>query len=105
LQAALKESQANFSILTATTSDQAVAVCVAHILAAAVVDAEAIRGQEWTVVKTLKSIRAQLPILLLEDRKSERDSLPEGVDAAVSIDSPAELYETISLLVGKTDLA
>jgi DNA-binding response OmpR family regulator len=102
LQAALKRSPAEFSILTATTSDQAVAVCIAHTVAAAVVDAEAIRGQEWTVVRTLKGVRAQLPIILLEDRKCERDSLPEGVDAAVSIDSPAELYETIASLVKKT---
>ena len=104
LQAALKNAPVEFSILTATTTDQAVAACVAHAVSAAVVDAEAIRGQEWTVVKTLKAVRAQLPIILLEDRKSERDSLPENVDAVVSIDSPAELYHTISSLVGKAGL-
>jgi len=71
-------------------------------VAAAVVDAEAIRGQEWTVVRTLKGVRAQLPIILLEDRRSKRESsLPEGVDASVSIDSPTDLYETILSLLNK----
>ena len=96
LQAAFKNAP-HVSILTASTSDQAVAICVAQVVAAAVVDAESIRGQEWSVLKSLKGVKPSLPIILLEERKSERHLLlPEGVDATASLQSPTELYEVIT---------
>jgi hypothetical protein len=44
LENAIKNSR--YSVITASTSDQAVAICVSQFVAAAVVDAESIRDQE-----------------------------------------------------------
>ncbi len=104
LQAALKNSR--YSALTASTSDQAVALCVAHVVVAAVVDAESLRGQEWSVVKSLKGVRANLPVILLEERDHQRESpLTEGVDAVGSMSSPEELHNKIDELVRKAESA
>lgn len=103
LQAAFKTSPW-VSILTASTSDQAVAICVAHVVAAAVVDAESIRGQEFSVVRSLKGVKPGLPVILLENRKSKRESrLPEGVDAAASLDSRNDLYEAVTTAIDKAE--
>lgn len=100
LQYLLRNSR--YSVLTASTSEEAVALCVAQVIAAAIVDAESIRGQEWTVLKSLKSVRCNLPIILLSHRESQRETI-EGVDAVVSMSSPGELYKTIDKLVGRSE--
>lgn len=102
LEAAVRSS--GYSALIAATSEEAVAVCVAQVVVATVVDAESLRGQEWTVVKTLKAIRPRAPLILLEERQSNRGSgLPDGVDAVASISSPVELFNTIDELVKRTE--
>jgi DNA-binding response OmpR family regulator len=102
LQAALERPR--YFTLAAATSEAAVAVCVSESVVAAVVDAESLRGQEWTVVKSLKAIRPTLPVILVDQRKEGRESsLPEGVDAVASISSPAELFNVIDRLVSKTE--
>jgi|SRR6185312_16635707 len=102
LRHALKNSR--YSAITASTSDQAVAICVSQIVAAAVVDAKSIRDQEWSVVKTLKGVRASLPVILLEDRVGDRESqLPEGVDAVVPISSPTVLRNRLDELIKKAE--
>ncbi|MBZ5490281.1 MAG: hypothetical protein LAO76_05040 [Acidobacteriia bacterium] len=89
-----------YSVLTAATPDQGVAMCVAQFVAAAIVDAESIRGKEWSVVKSLKLVRPLLPIVLLDERSDGRDlSLPEGVDQLVSITSLEKLPDAINQLV------
>jgi DNA-binding response OmpR family regulator len=104
LQTALKNSQ--YSILSASTTDHAVALCVANVVVAAVVDAEFMQGQEWPVVKSLKGVRLNLPIILVDPRGTNReDPLPEGVDAVLSPCSPAELRNKIDELVKKADPA
>jgi len=71
-------------------------MCVAEVVSAAVIDAESIRGQELSVVKALKAIKP-LPIILLEERKTDRQvPMPEGVDALVSISSPKELFRMLN---------
>jgi DNA-binding response OmpR family regulator len=98
LERALKGSY--YSVLTAATPDQGVAMCVAQFVAAAIVDAESIRGKEWSVVKSLKLVRPSLPIVLLDERSDGRDlSLPEGVDQLVSITSLEKLPDAINQLV------
>jgi hypothetical protein len=57
-------------VLAAATPSQAVAICVAHFVSAAIVDAESLRGKEWPVVKSLKMVRPSLPIILLDDRRT-----------------------------------
>ena len=87
-----------FQILGTPTLDQAVAVCVNESIALVVLDGESIRGQEWSVVKSLKMVRPTLRIALLEQRKS-RPALPSGVDAAVPMGSLDKLSETIKSLL------
>ncbi len=98
LENALKNSR--YSAITASTSDQAVAICVSQFVAAAVVDARSIRDQEWSVVKTLKGVRASLPVILLDDQDGHRESpLREGVDAVVSISSTEALCSKLDALI------
>jgi DNA-binding response OmpR family regulator len=103
LENALKHSR--YSAITASTRDQAVGICVSQFVAAAIVDAKSIRDQEWSVVKTLKAVRASLPVILLEERDSNRKSpLPDGVDAVVSIASPRHLFDKLDELIKKAGI-
>lgn len=103
LHDALKNSR--YSAITASTTDQAVAICVSQFVAAAFVDAKFIRGQEWSVVKTLKGVRASLPVILLEEREGNRKSpLPDGVDAVVSIASPRDVLDKLDELTKKAGI-
>jgi hypothetical protein len=69
-------------------------MCVSKRAVAAVVDAESIHGPEFAVVKSLKGVRYNLPIILLEERHGNRDSpLPEGVDAVVAMSSTSALQQ------------
>jgi DNA-binding NtrC family response regulator len=89
-----------YSLLTAATRDQGVAMCVAQFVAAAIVDAESVRGKEWPVVKSLKLVRPSLPIILLDERSGGRNlELPEGVDELVSVASLEKLPEAINQLL------
>lgn len=84
-----------FLPLAAATADEAVALCVAHVIAAALVDAEAIRHQEWTVVKSLKLVKPALPVILLDGRgKSRIGPLPEGITEVVA-PTPEEVFNAI----------
>ena len=95
LERALKGSQ--YSVLTAATPDQGVAICVAQFVAAVIVDAESVRGKEWPVVKSLKLVRPSLPIILLDERSGGRNlERPEGVDELVSVASLEKLPEAIN---------
>lgn len=86
----------HISALKAATVDQAVSMCVAEVVSAAVIDAESIRGQELSVVKALKDVKPLIPIILLEERKADRQApMPEGVDALVSVFSAKQLSETL----------
>jgi DNA-binding NtrC family response regulator len=89
-----------YSVLTAATPDQGVAMCVAQFVAAVIVDAESVRGKEWPVVKSLKLVRPSLPIILLDERSGSRNlELPEGVDELVSVASLEKLPEAINQLL------
>lgn len=95
LRSALKSP--HISALRATTVDQAVDLCVAEVVSAAVIDARSIREQELSVVRALKAVQPLLPIILLEERKIERQvPMPEGVDVLVSISSPKDLFSMLN---------
>jgi hypothetical protein len=93
LTMALKGSR--LQLLTAATRSQAVAFCVAHFVAAVVLDGESIRGPELSLAQALKAVRPILPIFLLEERKRLTADLPEGIDVAVALDAPEELRAAI----------
>jgi hypothetical protein len=70
------------------------------------VDAESLRGKEWPVVKSLKMVRPSLPIILLDDRRTEREVvLPEGISDVLSLSSLAELGEKIRQILIRNNFA
>jgi DNA-binding response OmpR family regulator len=90
----------HYSVLTAATPSQAVAICVAQFVSAAIVDAESLRGKEWPVVKSLKMVRPSLPIILLDERRTERELvLPEGISDVLSVSSMSKLGEKINQIL------
>lgn len=92
LDRALRYSQ--LRILTAATREKGVAICVAEAIALAILDAESIRGEEGSVVRSLKAVRPGLPIILLEERR-RHSGAPGGVDALAPLDDPEKLLKTI----------
>jgi DNA-binding response OmpR family regulator len=90
----------SFDLLGAFTADQGVAICVSQWIAAAILEADMIRAQDWSVVQTLKMIRPNLPILLLDERQRDRGDLPpEGVDSLVSKASMSDLVCKLKLIL------
>lgn len=89
-----------FDLLGAFTADQGVAVCVSYWIVAAILEADMIRGQDWSVVRTLKMIRPNLPILLLDERQRDRGDLPpEGVNSLTSRTSMSDLVSKLRLML------
>jgi DNA-binding response OmpR family regulator len=68
----------DYEAISATTPEQAVAVCVNNKLAAVVLDSEFVIDG-WSAAKTFKMINPHLPVVLLGWR-DEKDT-PHGVDA------------------------
>lgn len=96
--AALRSSfdHCNLEVLIALTPESAMAVCVDQVVAAAIVDCESIRDQEWSIIRSLKLVRPSLPIILLEARKHTRlEIMPPGVDAVVRLDHLNDLLTTL----------
>jgi DNA-binding response OmpR family regulator len=90
----------SFDLLGAFTADQGVAICVSQWIAAAILEADMIRAQDWSVLQTLKMIRPNLPILLLDERRRDRGDLPpEGVDSLVSKTSMSDLVCKLKLIL------
>jgi DNA-binding response OmpR family regulator len=98
MQKALKAY--SFDLLGAFTADQGVAICVSEWIAAAILEANMVRAQDWSVVQTLKMIRPNLPILLLDERQRDRGDLPpRGVDSLVSRASMTDLVSKLRLIL------
>jgi len=90
----------SFDLLGAFTADQGVAICMGQSIAAAILEANMVRAQDWSVVKTFKMIRPNLPILLLDERQRDRGDLPpEGVDRVVSRASMSDLVCKLKLVL------
>jgi DNA-binding response OmpR family regulator len=90
----------SFDLLGAFTADQGVAICVSHWIAAAILEANMVRAQDWSVVQTLKMIRPNLPILLLDERQRDRGDLPpEGIDSVVRRASMSDLVCKLKLIL------
>lgn len=92
LDSALRYSQ--LRILTAATRDKGVAICVAGNIAVAVLDAESIRGEAGSVAKSLKEVRPELPVVMLEERRRPTE-IPVSVDAVVPAGDPERLLKII----------
>jgi ActR/RegA family two-component response regulator len=85
-------------VLSAATRDKGVAVCVAEVIAVAVIDGESIRGEACSVAKALKMVRPSLRIILLEERK-RLSEVPDGIDAVVPMGATEQLLKTIQELL------
>ena len=85
-------------ILTAATRKKGIAVFVTENIALAVLDAESIRGEEVSVATSLKKVRPNLRIIMLEERQ-RASGLPVSVDAIVPLNDPEKLLKTIQDLL------
>jgi DNA-binding NtrC family response regulator len=74
----------DLQILSAATYEQAVAVCVAHVISLAIVDSDSVSENQWSVAQSLKMVRPGLPIVLVEKEEGVSGK-PEGFDAVISL--------------------
>jgi len=84
-----------FEVVTATTPEQAVAVCVSNNLAAVVLDSEFFTETGWSAARTFKMVKPHLPVVLLGH--DHQESPPHGVDAVAATHS-AILHKLEALL-------
>lgn len=85
----------DYEVLSSTTPEQAVAVCVSNNLAAVVLDSEFSTENGWSAAQTFKMIKPHLPVVLLGHNHHQQ--LPHGVDAVASTYS-AILHKLNALL-------
>ena len=84
-----------YEVLSATTPEQAVAVCVGNNLAAVVLDSEFFTDIGWSAARTFKMVKPHLLVVLLGH--NHQQALPHGVDAVASTYS-AILHKLNALL-------
>ncbi|HEX3584346.1 MAG TPA: response regulator [Candidatus Angelobacter sp.] len=68
-----------YEVVTATTPEQAVAVCVSNNLAAVVLDSEFSTDAGWSAARTFKMVKPHLPVVLLGH--DHQQAPPHGVDS------------------------
>jgi DNA-binding NtrC family response regulator len=68
-----------YDVLSASTPEQAVAVCLNNHISAVVLDSEFSTESGWSAARTLKMVNPRLPVMLL--LKSSDGDIPSGVDA------------------------
>jgi DNA-binding NarL/FixJ family response regulator len=74
----------DLTVVSAITSEQAVANCVANMISLAIIDCDSMPDRQWSVAQSLKMVRPALPVILLE--KDEKHlKMPAGIDAVVSL--------------------
>lgn len=71
-----------YQVLSASTPEQAVAVCATNNIAALVLDSEFLTDGGCTLAQTFKAVNPHVPILLLE--RGHNGDIPESVDAVVT---------------------
>ncbi len=88
-------------IVIASVPDQAVAVCAASKVDAAVIDGESIPDHEWSVAKSLKMVKPSLPVIQIDSGALARAALPEAVDVVIGVDDiETELLKIVKRLYG-----
>jgi len=68
-----------YEVLSASTPEDAVAVCFSNHISAVVLDSEFSTEAGWSAAQTLKMVKPNLPVMLL--LKSANGTVPSGVDA------------------------
>jgi DNA-binding NtrC family response regulator len=69
----------DYNVISASTPEQAIAVCVSNHISAVVLDSEFSTESGWSAAQTLKMVNPQLPVMLL--LKSAEGCVLKGVDA------------------------
>jgi len=80
-----------YEVLSASTPEQAVAVCLNNHISAVVLDSEFSTELGWSAAQTLKMVNPHLPVMLL--LKSDEGTVPSGVDAV----APSHAHMLIKL--------
>jgi CheY-like chemotaxis protein len=81
--------------VSASSPEQAVACCISDHLVAIVIDSEFLTESGWTVARSIKMVRPDLPILLLAQVHNE--DTPHGV-AAVATTVPLMVQKLAALV-------
>ena len=71
-----------YQALSASTPEQAVAVCSTNNIAAVVLDSEFLTDGGSTLAQTFKAVNPHVPIVLLE--RGHNGDIPDAVDAVAS---------------------
>jgi CheY-like chemotaxis protein len=87
----------DYAVYTASTPEQAVAVCRSNHLAAIVLDSEFASESGWSVGQTLKIVNPELPILLLH--KDHNGGSTPGVDVVVA--SHDRILDALQMLLSR----
>ena len=67
-----------YDVLSASTPEQAVAVCLNNHISAVVLDSEFSTEAGWSAAQTLKMVNPRLPVMLVLE--SAAGTVPSGVD-------------------------
>ena len=86
----------DYEVLSAPTTEQAVAVCLNNKISAVVLDSEFSKEAGWSAAQTLKMVNPRLPVMLL--LKSAEGTVPSGVDAVAP--SHAHILPRLKGLLG-----
>lgn len=86
----------DFDVLSASTPEQAVAVCLGDHVSAVVLDSEFSTESGWSAAQTLKMVNPHLPVMLLLN--SADDTVPSGIDAVAH--SHSHLLPKLKVLLG-----
>lgn len=87
-----------YEVLSASTPEQAVAVCVSNHISAVVLDSEFSSEAGWSAAQTLKMVNPQAPVMLLI--KNAAGTVPSGVDAVAA--SHSRMLPKLKRLLGST---
>lgn len=85
----------DYEVLSASTPEQAVAVCVSNNVFAVVLDSEFSTEAGWSAAQTLKMVNPRLLVMLL--LKSADGPVPSGVDAVAP--SPSDMLPKLKSLL------
>ena len=86
----------DYEVLSASTPEQAVAVCLGDHVSAVVLDSEFSTESGWSAAQTLKMVNPHLPVMLLLN--SVDDTIPSGVDAVAH--SHSHILPKLKVLLG-----
>ena len=85
-----------YEVLSASTPEQAVAVCVSNHISAVVLDSEFSTEAGWSAAQSLKMVNPKLSVMLLLNTAD--GTVPSGVDAVVY--SHSHMLSKLKVLLG-----